>query len=276
MKLKISNIILIVLIVFLTLFLIFFDINYFKTDKYAFNSDKQEEKGTKFIALLYEMMYQSGEYQTSTGFTWPSTGFVFNSSLSKCENGSTLTYDSVTNGIKVHSIKSDMCFVYFDKGKPKFSDFLIENSNTLGMYFHNSSLVNGANDNSYRFSGANPNNYVCFGPGATPARTTCPEENQYRIIGVFGDQVKLIKKTSLGHRQWDNKGQYGDNTWSTSLINAYLNGEYLNNLTTTWSNKIATTTWQVGGMTLANGSRAVPATAYNYELGTNKVNVTFN
>ena len=59
------------------------------------------------------------------------------------------------------------------------------------IYYHNSSLSNGAGDNSYRYAGANPNNYVCFGSNASP----CPENNLYRIIGVFGDYVNLIKAT---------------------------------------------------------------------------------
>ena len=59
------------------------------------------------------------------------------------------------------------------------------------IYYHNSSLANGAGDNSYRYAGANPNNYVCFGSNASP----CPENNLYRIIGVFEDNVKLIKST---------------------------------------------------------------------------------
>ena len=46
-----------------------------------------------------------------------------------------------------------------------------------------------AGDNSYRYSGANPNNFVCFGSDAT----TCPNDNLYRIIGIFDNQVKLIK-----------------------------------------------------------------------------------
>ena len=49
-------------------------------------------------------------------------------------------------------------------------------------------LANSAGDNSYRYAGANPNNYVCFGSTAN----TCPSKNLYRIIGVFGDQVKLF------------------------------------------------------------------------------------
>lgn len=68
-----------------------------------------------------------------------------------------------------------------------------------GLYYHNDDLVNGAGDNSYRYSGANPNNYVCFGSNAS----NCPEDNLYRIIGVFNEtnadtgateqRVKLIK-----------------------------------------------------------------------------------
>src|SRR5699024_4193018 len=62
-----------------------------------------------------------------------------------------------------------------------------------GLYYHDADLANGAQDNSYRYSGANPNNYVCF--GATGA--DCQDaNNQYRIIGVFNNQVKLIKATS--------------------------------------------------------------------------------
>ena len=60
-----------------------------------------------------------------------------------------------------------------------------------GIYYHDANLTNGAGDNSYRYAGANPKNYVCFGSNAT----TCPENNLYRIIGVFGDNVKLIKST---------------------------------------------------------------------------------
>ena len=69
-----------------------------------------------------------------------------------------------------------------------------------GLYYHDADLANGAGDNSYRYSGANPNNYVCF--GATGA--DCQDaDNQYRIIGVFNNQVKLIKATSYGNYAWE-------------------------------------------------------------------------
>ena len=69
-----------------------------------------------------------------------------------------------------------------------------------GIYYHDgqgtyTNADQEAGDNSYRYSGANPNNYVCFGSD----EETCPEENLYRIIGIFDDdkdtnyQIKLIK-----------------------------------------------------------------------------------
>ena len=102
-----------------------------------------------------------------------------------------------------------------------------------GLYYHTSSLANSATDNSYRYAGANPNNYVCFGSTAS----TCPSDNLYRIIGVFGNQVKLIKNTRYGMYAWDSGGS---NTWSSSTLNTgTLNGTYISGLSsTTYSAKI--------------------------------------
>ena len=111
-----------------------------------------------------------------------------------------------------------------------------------GIYYHDASLKNGAGDNSYRFAGASDqvNNYVCFGSNVTP----CPTDNLYRIIGVFGDKVKLIKSTSVGDKGWNGTE---DNTWSSSSLNTYLNDEFLNTFDETIKGKIDTTTWKVGG-----------------------------
>ena len=158
------------------------------------------------------------------------------------------------------------------------------------IYYHDSSLTNGAGDSSYRYSGANPNNYVCFGTNTTP----CPTDNLYRIIGVFGNQVKLIKYdyatsallgtdgdyastgtpnasyykgslTTINTYYWNNSTQ--KNTWSESLLNkTNLNTNFINNIGTEWANKIATTTWKVGGNTYANISQVVPSVAYQNEI----------
>ena len=161
---------------------------------------------------------------------------------------------------------------------------------TNSIYYHDASLTNGAGDNSYRYSGANPNNYVCFGTNTTP----CPTDNLYRIIGVFGNQVKLIKYdyatsallgtdgeyqgtgtpnssyykgslTTINTYYWNNSTK--KNTWSESLLNkTNLNTNFINNIGTEWANKIATTTWKVGGNTYENISQVVPSVAYQNEI----------
>ena len=168
----------------------------------------------------------------------------------------------------------------------------------VNIYHHDSSLANGARDNSYRYAGANPNNFVCFGTTESP----CPTDNLYRIIGVINDKVKLIKydymtTDELGtdgdysqtYKEWGMdstyKGTYGDgerigvyywnykatgsatNTWSTSLLNkTNLNTNFINNIGTTWANKIATVTWKVGGNTWANIGTKTSSVAYTNEI----------
>ena len=130
-----------------------------------------------------------------------------------------------------------------------------------GLYYHDSSLANGAGDNSYRYAGASDqvNNYVCFGTNATP----CPADNLYRIIGVFGDKVKLIKSTSVGKKAWNSDRT---NTWSTSSLNSYLNNEFINTFDEVTKGKIAETTWKVGGNTEANIKKQPAKTAYQNEV----------
>ena len=136
-----------------------------------------------------------------------------------------------------------------------------------GIYYHNSALTNGAGDNSYRYAGASDsvNNYICLGSD----EATCPDANLFRIIGVFGDQTKVIRAKSVGNKQWNRSS----NTWSSSSLNTYLNGEYLTSLGTL-ADKIATTTWKVGGGTYESILTSVPATAYQYEVGSSASTTT--
>ena len=134
-------------------------------------------------------------------------------------------------------------------------------SDITNIYYHTSGLANGAGDNSYRYTGANPNNFVCFGSNAE----TCPSDNLYRIIGVFDDEIKLIKNISIGMYYWSLSG----NQWSFSDTRTTLNTIFLNNLGSSWSSKIAIHTWKVGGMTWENGATLGAKIAYDYEIGAN-------
>ena len=142
---------------------------------------------------------------------------------------------------------------------------------------------------------------MCFGTDASP----CPTENLYRIIGVFNNQVKLVKwdyaKSSLLGTDGDFSREYtnhyfsgeqgeslssnslyywnnaGTNTWSESNLNKInLNTNFVNNIGTTWAEKIATTTWKVGGGTMDNIEKTVPKTAYQYEVGSSASTTTYD
>ncbi len=186
-----------------------------------------------------------------------------------------------------------------EKIKTSLADYVISQytgtQGENGIYYHDANLTNGAGDNSYRYAGANPNNYICFGTN----ENTCPTDNLYRIIGVFGDKVKLIKYdyansnllgtdgdystktyskseystykgelTTINRYFWNYKNNTsindgsGSNTWSTSLFNkTNLNKNYLNNIGTTWSNLIEDTTWKVSGHTTHDVTPKVMYTA---------------
>ena len=124
--------------------------------------------------------------------------------------------------------------------------------------------------------------------------TTVFNKLEKTIIGVFENNVKLIKYdyatsallgtdgdyqetgtpsasyykgslTTIDIYYWNNSTK--KNTWSESLLNkTNLNTNFINNIGTEWANKIATTTWKVGGNTYANISQVVPSVAYQNEI----------
>ena len=182
-----------------------------------------------------------------------------------------------------------------------------------GLYYHdgsgsNTNAAQEAGDNSYRYAGANPNNYVCFASDAA----TCPNDNLYRIIGVFGDQVKLIKHeygttaqlgtngaynntyagtgwstsyykgttstSSIGVYFWNNSTNV--NTWSQSNLNTvnlntnYIN--YLNGINSKWNDMIETTSWIVGGNTYQNIYNVTVKNVYANEIVSPVANTTYS
>ena len=181
--------------------------------------------------------------------------------------------ESSTNTSMKKTFKAGVAVKAYDREKDQtLAEYVISQytgtQGENGIYYHNSALTNGAGDNSYRYAGASDsvNNYICLGSD----EATCPEANLFRIIGVFGDKTKVIRAKSVGDQKWDTNGS---NTWSTSSLNTYLNGTYLTSLGTL-ADKIATTTWKVGGNTSANISGVVPKTAYQYEVGSSASSTT--
>ena len=247
--------------------------NYFKTtNAYIDDSVNNQTKITKGISMNLEQTAGAGDYKTVTRSSWPTEGYKFNAELSRCENGSTLSWDDTKKAVIVSGNLSDKCYVYFDIYQPTLAEYIKSQytgtQGDNGIYYHNSTLANGAGDNSYRYAGASDsvNNYICLGSDAA----TCPDANLFRIIGVFGNQTKVIRAKSVGDKQWHTSQV---NTWSSSSLNTYLNGEYLTSLGTL-KNKIATTTWKVGGGSWSNIVNSVPKTVYQYEVGSSASTTT--
>mgnify|MGYP004687081855 FL=1 len=286
----------------------------YKKDTLVYENNKVKPTSSG-IAMMLETAAGSGNYEMTTKSEWPTDGYIFNSTLSKCENGGELSWDDENKRVVMSGNVSDKCYVYFDVyAKPQVllanyvKSLYVSNNGENGIYYHDASLTNGAADNSYRFAGASDavNNYVCFGS----SESTCPADNLYRIIGVFGDRVKLIKSdyatsallatdgdydqayTAAGNNSSNYKGNnlaniagyswnyknntsinsgMGSNTWSTSLLNkTNLNKNFITNIGAEWANKIDMTTWKVGGNTSDNIAKHPAKTAYQNEIVNNK------
>ena len=74
-------------------------------------------------------------------------------------------------------------------------------------------------DANIRYEGANPNNYVKF------------NDELWRIIGVFGDNIKLVRSEELIKLSWDSSDSsvnngWGVNEWSQADLKEYLNTNY--------------------------------------------------
>ena len=288
------------------------------------NSSKDRvfnKKVTKdnILSMMVETSVGSGKYETATSDSWPGDNYIFNAKLSKCQNGSNLSWDDTSKQVLFDGDNKDLCYLYFDAYETPKIENVCKNGDNLAdcikslhikqgdnnIYLHDSTLENDAGDGSYRYSGSSEttNNFVCFGYDSTDG--TCPTDNLYRIIGVFGENVKLIKydyansdllgtdgdyststtpnasyyrgtKTSVNLYYWNYKaGSAYSNTWSTSLLNkTNLNSNFITKLGTIWSNKIATTTWKVGGNTWANIGTQNAKTAYTNEIITPAANKT--
>ncbi len=192
-----KNIVFVILLVIFTLCGVFIGRQSKVIDVYE-NNETNIKKSKNMLSMMLETEAGSGNYEMTTRESWPTEGYIFNTELSKCENGGELSWDDTNKIVLMSGNVSDKCYVYFDMiPSVLLADFVISQYNGIqgnnNIYYHDSSLTNGAKDNSYRYAGSSDttNNYVCFASMASP----CPEDNLYRIIGVFDRQVKLIKAT---------------------------------------------------------------------------------
>ena len=128
----------------------------------------------------------------------------------------------ITNGTKENAEVKEIT-------KPTYGMKAVEYITNLLEYDGEGLKKDNTSDQNIRYYGSNPNNYVSF------------NNELWRIIGVFKDNVKLVRKDVLSNSSWDssdssiNKGS-GVNQWGESTDgegNEYLGAKlqiYLNKM----------------------------------------------
>ena len=118
----------------------------------------------------------------------------------------------ITNGTKENAEVKEIT-------KPTYGMKATEYISNLYDYNGDGLKKDNTSDENIRYYGSNPDNYVSF------------NNELWRIIGVFGNNVKLVRSEKLGELSWDssassvNNGR-GVNEWSQSDLKNYLNKMY--------------------------------------------------
>ena len=136
----------------------------------------------------------------------------------------------ITNGTKENAEVKEIT-------KPTYGMKAVEYITNLLEYDGEGLKIDNTSDANIRYYGSDPNNYVRF------------NNELWRIIGVFGNNVKLVRSEKLGYLSWDsseesiNEGR-GVNEWSTSALKNYLNTMYYGGTSVTcfgdWKNTTTT------------------------------------
>ena len=115
------------------------------------------------------------------------------------------------------NVDDNKVYVYSDtRDYITIKDYIIDLYNDESLRTSNGLKKDNTVDTNIRYYGSDPNNYVSF------------NNELWRIIGVFGNNVKLVRSESLGSLSWDssdssiNKGN-GINQWGEST---YGDGSY--------------------------------------------------
>ena len=124
----------------------------------------------------------------------------------------------ITNGTKENAEVKEIT-------KPTYGMKATEYITNLLEYDGEGLKIDNTSDQNIRYYGSDPNNYVSF------------NNELWRIIGVFGNNVKLVRKDSLGSLSWDSSessinGGFGVNEWSQADLQVYLNKMYYGGDTT--------------------------------------------
>ena len=170
--------------------------------------DKDEEITCKDVAKINDEDYASCK------ITFDSDGIAKVSITGKGK------FDGlkITNGTKENAEVKEIT-------KPTYGMKATEYISNLLEYDGEGLKKDNTSDANVRYYGSDPNNYVSF------------NNELWRIIGVFGNNVKLVRSEKIGNLSWDSSessvnGGYGVNEWSQADLQVYLNKMYYGGDTT--------------------------------------------
>lgn len=168
------------------------------------------------------------------------TDFVFYLYIDGNEENNLNMMNKQLNGtLKVTTESSPVNFAsYVDTKYSTSTKTVVTNNNISYNYVPSLSLINDKQggtaldeDGNIRYYGASPNNYVYFNCSTYPT-TNC---ELWRIIGTFGDKIKIVRNESIGKYSWDNKDKttgaetnYEKNDWTDARLMKLLNPGYDN------------------------------------------------
>jgi hypothetical protein len=109
------NIILLIIAIILSIYVLLIDDG---NSHKVIVSGKKETTSPSTLSIMLETSANSGSYEVTSNSTWP-TNMDFNESLSKCENGSTLSWDDTNKKVVFQGNISDNCYIYFEYPRTK-------------------------------------------------------------------------------------------------------------------------------------------------------------
>ena len=93
------------------------------------NEKIKKSKNNNQISMMFETAKDSNVYEVSSDNTFPISEYIFNETLSKCENGGIISWDQDNQKAVVRNNISDKCYAYFDRyDMPKITNVGVEYS----------------------------------------------------------------------------------------------------------------------------------------------------
>lgn len=211
-------------------------------------ADELKSTNLKYKLLSNNTILAEGDFSTFTNGSTNTlyedtlntgvTDFIFYLYIDGNEENDLNMMDKQLNGtLKVTAESTSVNFAsYVDTKYSVSTKTFVKNNNISYNYAPSLSLINDKQggtaldvDGNIRYYGASPNNYVYFNCSTYPT-TNC---ELWRIIGTFGDKIKIVRNESIGKYSWDNKDKttgaetnYGKNDWTDARLMKLLNPGY--------------------------------------------------